>query len=129
MAAPAATPREIPHVEARRIAVRAQLLDDRPPIDLVSVVEHLGLLQANVTDIVMPSAEHVAWSRLGDALSFPDVRRAVEVEQRLFEHLGQPTPVEPLATSLRATAHPSLFDNTTTGTPRSLGSNSLSQLT
>ncbi|WP_344341666.1 DNA glycosylase AlkZ-like family protein [Agrococcus versicolor] len=104
MARPAATLRTIGIEEARRIAVRAQLLDDRPSSDLLTVVEHLGLLQANVTDIVMPSAEHVAWSRLGDGLAYGDVRRAVEVEQRLFEHLGQPTPLEPLAVSLRPTA-------------------------
>lgn len=104
MVSRAATLREIPLVEARRIAVRAQLLDARPASDLLSVVEHLGYLQANVTDIVMPSAEHVAWSRLGGELAYADVRRAVEVEQRLFEHLGQPTPVEPLAVALRPTA-------------------------
>ncbi|QCR19088.1 DNA glycosylase AlkZ-like family protein [Agrococcus sp. SGAir0287] len=104
MATRAATLREIPLVEARRIAVRAQLLDARGLGDLLSVVEHLGFLQANVTDIVMPSAEHVAWSRLGDEIAYADVRRAVEVEQRLFEHLGQPTPIEPLAMSLRPTS-------------------------
>lgn len=104
MASGAATLRALPLVDARRIAVRAQLLDARPASDLLTVVEHLGLLQANVTDIVMPSAEHVAWSRLGAELAYADVRRAVEVDQRLFEHLGQPTPVEPLATTLRPTA-------------------------
>lgn len=104
MAGRAATLREIPRADARRIAVRAQLLDARPASDLLTIVEHLGMLQANVTDIVMPSAEHVAWSRLGSELAYADVRRAVEVEQRLFEHLGQPTPVEPLAVALRPTS-------------------------
>ncbi len=104
MATRAATLRELSIADARRIAVRAQLLDARPASDLLTVVEHLGMLQANVTDIVMPSAEHVAWSRLGDELAFGDVRRAVEVEQRLFEHLGQPTPLEPLAIAVRPTS-------------------------
>lgn len=100
----AATLRELPITQARRVAVRAQLLDARPASDLLTVARHLGMLQANVTDIVMPSAEHMAWTRLGDELAYADVRRAVEVEQRLFEHLGQPTPLEPLAISLRPTA-------------------------
>lgn len=104
MASRAATLRELSPVDARRIAVRAQLLDARPASDLLTVVEHLGMLQANVTDIVMPSAEHVAWTRLGDELAYADVRRAVEVDQRLFEHLGQPTPIEPLAIALRPTS-------------------------
>lgn len=86
------TVRTIAREDARRIAVRAQLLDaDRAMVDgsedLADVVAHLTLLPLNPTDIVCPSAEHVAASRI-PGLGFDDVRRAVEVDQSLFEHLG-----------------------------------------
>lgn len=51
--------------EARRIAVRAQLLDAVEPIGLVALVEHLGLLQLDPVSAVAPRADLVAWSRLG----------------------------------------------------------------
>ncbi len=53
--------------EARRIAVRAQLLDADRPADLLAVVQHLTLLQIDPTSAVAPSADLVAWSRLGAA--------------------------------------------------------------
>ncbi|MFL6128719.1 MAG: DNA glycosylase AlkZ-like family protein [Mycobacteriales bacterium] len=55
--------------EARRIAVQAQLLDDRRPADLLSLVRHLTLLQIDPTAAVAPSADLVAWSRLGSSYS------------------------------------------------------------
>ncbi|ROR66937.1 DNA glycosylase AlkZ-like family protein [Agrococcus jenensis] len=84
--------RTVSREDARRIAVRAQLLDaDRAAVagsdDLADVVAQLTVLPLNPTDIVCPSAEHVAWTRIPD-IAFDDVRRAVEVEQTLFEHLG-----------------------------------------
>lgn len=53
--------------QARRIAVRAQLLDADRPTDLLEVVRHLTLLQVEPTAAVAPSAHVVAWSRLGAA--------------------------------------------------------------
>lgn len=84
--------RTLSREEARRIAVRAQLLDaDRARVDgsedLADVVAHLTLLPLNPTDIVCPSAEHIARSRI-PGLDADAVRRAVEVDQSLFEHLG-----------------------------------------
>ncbi|MGY3128888.1 uncharacterized protein YcaQ [Agrococcus sp. UYP33] len=84
--------RTVSREDARRIAVRAQLLDaDRAAVagsdDLADVVAQLTVLPLNPTDIVAPSAEHIAWTRIPD-IAFDDVRRAVEVEQALFEHLG-----------------------------------------
>ena len=55
----------IPLEEARRIAVRAQLLDDPRPDDLLATVTHLTLLQLDPTAAIAPSADLVAWSRLG----------------------------------------------------------------
>lgn len=57
---------ELTRDQARRIAVRAQLLDARRPDDLLAMVRHLTLLQVEPTAAVAPSAHVVAWSRLGD---------------------------------------------------------------
>jgi uncharacterized protein YcaQ len=70
---------------ARRIAVRAQLLDARRQTDLLAVVQHLTLLQIDPTAAVAPSADLVAWSRLGCAYRPEDLRRALE-QRALFEH-------------------------------------------
>ena len=51
--------------DARRIAVRAQLLDAPRPTDLFAVVRQLTLLQIDPTAAVAPNAHLVAWSRLG----------------------------------------------------------------
>jgi uncharacterized protein len=53
--------------QARRIAVRAQLLDAPRPTDLLTVVQRLTLLQIDPTAAIAPSADLVAWSRLGSA--------------------------------------------------------------
>ena len=54
---------------ARRIAVRAQLLDAPRPSDLLDVLRRLTLVQFDVTAHVAPSADLVLWSRLGRAYS------------------------------------------------------------
>ena len=51
--------------EARRIAVRAQLLTRQRPTDLIETVRQLSLLQLEPTNAIAPSAELVLWSRLG----------------------------------------------------------------
>ena len=56
---------ELTREQARRIAVRAQLLDAHRPTDLLETVRHLSLLQVEPTAAVAPSAHVVAWSRLG----------------------------------------------------------------
>ena len=72
-------------MQARRVAVRAQLLDASRPKDLVSVVRHLTMLQIDPTAAVAPSADLVAWSRLGSSYEPAQLRHAVEVERALFE--------------------------------------------
>ncbi len=72
--------------QARRIAVRAQLLDARRPTDLVAIVRQLTLLQIDPTAAIAPSADLVAWSRLGSAYRPVDLRRALEQDRTLFEH-------------------------------------------
>jgi uncharacterized protein YcaQ len=71
--------------QARRIAVRAQLLDARRPTDLVSLVRQLTLLQLDPTAAIAPSADLVAWSRLGPAYRPEHLKQALEVDRSLFE--------------------------------------------
>ena len=79
--------------QARRVAVRAQLLDAPRPVDLLEVVRRLTLLQIDPTSAIAPSADLVAWSRLGAAYRPADLRRALEDDRTLFEHnaLVRPT--------------------------------------
>lgn len=53
--------------QARRIAVRAQLLAADRPHDVLDTVRHLGFLQVDLTRVVAQHADLVLWSRLGDA--------------------------------------------------------------
>jgi uncharacterized protein YcaQ len=55
---------ELTPVEARRIAVRAQLLDGSAK-DVLSTVRHLGRLQIDPISTVAPPQYLVLWSRLG----------------------------------------------------------------
>jgi uncharacterized protein YcaQ len=71
--------------QARRIAVRAQLLDAPRPNDLLTVVQRLTLLQLDPTAAIAPSADLVAWSRLGSAYRPADLKTALEEEGTLFE--------------------------------------------
>jgi uncharacterized protein YcaQ len=75
---------QLSRTDARRIAVRAQLLTRDRPTDLVETVRQLSLLQVEPTRAIAPSAELVMWSRLGSSFSPQDLWDAVD-EQRLFE--------------------------------------------
>ena len=65
--------------------MRAQLLDAPRPTDLLSVVQRLTLLQIDPTAAVAPSADLVAWSRLGSAYRPEQLKPALDVERTLFE--------------------------------------------
>jgi len=71
--------------QARRIAVRAQLLAAPRPTDLLAVVQQLTLLQIDPTSAVAPSAEIVLWSRLGSGYRPAELKRALEQDRTLFE--------------------------------------------
>jgi uncharacterized protein YcaQ len=51
--------------EARRIAVRAQLLAGERPTDLVAMVHHLTALPVDMTAAVAIAPDLVAWARMG----------------------------------------------------------------
>jgi uncharacterized protein YcaQ len=76
---------QLSRADARRIAVRAQLLTAERPDDLVELVDHLTLIQIEPTAAVAPSADLVAWSRLGSSYSPDDLRDLLD-RQVLVEH-------------------------------------------
>lgn len=78
---------------ARRIAVRAQLLDAYRPESLVAMVDHLTMLQLDPTKAVAPSADLVAWARLGEDYAPSDLRFALEEERSLVEFDGRARPM------------------------------------
>jgi uncharacterized protein len=91
----AAKTHELSRADARRIAVRAQLLDRRRPTELLDVVRRLTLLQIDPTAAVAPSADLVAWSRLGS--SYAPERLVVALEEHsLIELRAMIRPAEDL---------------------------------
>jgi uncharacterized protein YcaQ len=82
--------------DARRIAVRAQLLDGRRPGGLLELVRHLTLLQIDPTAAVAPTADLVAWSRLGAAYAPADLVDALR-RRDLVELAATIRPAEDLA--------------------------------
>ena len=101
--------RRLARDEARRIAVRSQLLDAEPRRDLGAVVEQLTFLQLDPTAAVAPSADLVAWSRLGSAYEPAHLQQALERDRTLFEHRSQPTVIEPPLAMVRPMADLGLF--------------------
>jgi uncharacterized protein YcaQ len=81
--------------EARRIAVRAQLLDAPRPTDLLAVVNQLTFLQLDPTAAVAPSADLVAWTRLGAAYQPAHLQQALD-DRALFEYRAMVRPMADL---------------------------------
>jgi uncharacterized protein len=90
--------------QARRIAVRAQLLGASRPTDLLSVVQRLTMLQIDPTAAIAPSADLVAWSRLGSAYQPADLQRALEQDRTLFELDAMVRPMSDLGLYLAGAA-------------------------
>lgn len=68
---------ELTQPQARRIAVRAQLLSAERPADVLATVRHLGFLQVDLTQVVAPHADLALWSRLGAAYEPDDLDELV----------------------------------------------------
>jgi uncharacterized protein len=88
--------------QARRIAVRAQLLDAPRPTELLTVVHQLTLLQIDPTAAIAPSADLVAWSRLGSAYEPAHLKQALEQNRTLFELDAMVRPMSDLGLYLAA---------------------------
>jgi uncharacterized protein YcaQ len=82
--------------QARRIAVRAQLLDAPRPRKLLEVVKQLNVLQIDPTAAIAPNADLVAWSRLGSSYRPEQLQRALEKDRTLFEHNALVRPMSDL---------------------------------
>jgi uncharacterized protein YcaQ len=95
--------------QARRIAVRAQLLDAHRPPALVPMVDDLTLLQVDPTAAIAPNVDLVAWSRLGEAYDHSDLTFALESERSLVELSSFVRPMDdvgPVLAVAREEMHP-----------------------
>jgi uncharacterized protein YcaQ len=97
---------------ARRIAVRAQLLDAPRPTELLTVVQQLTLLQIDPTAAIAPSADLVAWSRLGSAYQPVHLQEAVEQDRTLFDRDAMVRPIGDLGLHLAGAADWPNYDRT-----------------
>ena len=61
------------------------MLDSSRPRDLIAVVRQLTMLQIDPTAAIAPSADLVAWSRLGSTYRPADLTHALEQDRTLFE--------------------------------------------
>ncbi|HEX5730236.1 DNA glycosylase AlkZ-like family protein [Microbacterium sp.] len=74
--------------DARRIAVRAQILTGRRSAGIVEAVDALAIVNIDPTAAVAPSADHILWSRIGRPYESADLTRAVEEDRAIFEWAG-----------------------------------------
>jgi uncharacterized protein YcaQ len=97
--------------QARRIVVRAQLLDAERPSDIVGVAEELGAIKIDPTATIAPAEHTILWSRIGSDYDPSLLGRAVEHDRLLFEFNGAFRPVSLLPLMLpgmrRWPTHPS----------------------
>lgn len=88
--------------EARRIAVRAQLLDADRPTDVVGVAEQLGAIKIDPTAPIAPAEQTILWSRIGASYEPAQLSQAAEMDRLLFECDGAFRPVSLLPLMLPA---------------------------
>jgi uncharacterized protein YcaQ len=88
--------------QARRIAVRAQLLDADRPGDVIGVAEQLGEIKIDPTATIAPAEHTILWSRIGSAYEPMQLSKAVESDRLLFEFGGTFRPVSLLPLMLPA---------------------------
>jgi uncharacterized protein YcaQ len=85
---------ELSLAQARRIAVRAQLLDGSAK-HVLSTVRRLGFLQLDPISVVAPPQRLVLWSRLGP-FDLAELERLLWQERKLFEWNAFIWPIEDL---------------------------------
>src|SRR6201985_3764518 len=82
--------RPLTRLEARRIWLRAQRLDDRAPFGAgpaatTAAVEHLGYVQIDTINVIERSHHHVLWTRIPDYRR-GDLRHAQSTDKSVFEY-------------------------------------------
>lgn len=73
--------------EARRIAVRGQLLEARRPTDLISMVQQLTFLPVDPTNAIAPAVDLLSWSRMGRAY-WPGAVDDAITDRMLYQLVG-----------------------------------------
>ncbi|WP_461472960.1 DNA glycosylase AlkZ-like family protein [Microbacterium sp. HJ5] len=94
--------RTITRDEARRMVVRAQLLDADRPGDVVEVAEQLGYIKIDPTATIAPCEHTVLWSRIGWSYEAGQLQKATEIDRLLFEFDGAFRPMSLLPLMLPA---------------------------
>ncbi|WP_322921971.1 DNA glycosylase AlkZ-like family protein [Nocardioides renjunii] len=87
---------ELSAQQARRVAVRAQLLTAQRPTDVLDVVRHLGFLQVDLTSVVARHADLALWTRLGSTYEPEDLEELVG-NGAVVEHQAMLRPSEDIA--------------------------------
>lgn len=89
-------PHRLSRRDARRLAIRAQLLDaDRPSL-VAEVVDELTVLNIDPTNAIAPSEDHILWSRLGGGYEHAQLQASVETDKTVFECDGMYRPIADL---------------------------------
>ncbi len=78
---------ELTREQARRISVRAQLLDAHRPGSVPEVIQRLGFLQYDVTRAVAPSQDVILWSRLGDSYDPAELQDLRDTQELIELHM------------------------------------------
>ncbi len=91
--------------QARRIIVRAQLLDADRPGDVVEVAEQLGEIKIDPTTTIAPCEHTMLWSRIGWSYEPGQLTKAVESDRLLFEFGGTFRPISLLPLMIPAMKH------------------------
>jgi uncharacterized protein YcaQ len=99
------TPHQLTRDQARRIAVRAQLLDAVRPGDVIEVAEQLGAIKIDPTAVIAPAEHTILWSRIGYAYEPGQLKKAAERDRLLFEFDGAFRPISLLAMMLPVMRH------------------------
>lgn len=86
--APAGPVHALSRDDARRIAVRAQLLDADRPGDVVEVAEQIGSIKIDPTATIASAEQTIPWSRIGWAYEPGQLSKVVEQDRLLFEYDG-----------------------------------------
>jgi uncharacterized protein len=81
-------PHRLSPQDARRVAVRAQLLDADRPALVAEVVDELTVVNIDPTNAIAPSEDHILWSRLGGGYEHAHLQAAVETDKTVFEYDG-----------------------------------------
>jgi uncharacterized protein len=87
---------ELTRQDARRIAVRVQLLEASRPTDLLELVHHLTFIQIDLTSAVAPNVDLVCWSRLGSSYDAADLDTLLD-DRSLIEFRGMLRPAADIA--------------------------------